>query len=73
MIGKRLGHFVIVEEVDRGGMGEVYRARDEHLPRDVAIEILPVGTLANDQARRRFRREAEVVPAGSRGREPVAS
>jgi len=39
-------------------MGEVYRARDEHLERDVAIKVLPPGMLANDAARKRFRQEA---------------
>ncbi len=61
MIGKHFSHYRVVERVGAGGMGEVYRARDEHLPRDVAIKILPVGTLADDQARKRFRKEAETL------------
>ncbi len=61
MIGKRFSHYRIVERIGAGGMGEVYRARDEHLPRDVAIKILPAGTLADDQARKRFRKEAEML------------
>ncbi len=58
MIGKTLGHYRIVEKIGAGGMGEVYRARDEHLERDVAIKVLPAGTLADEAARKRFRKEA---------------
>ncbi len=61
MIGRRISHYRITERIGAGGMGEVYRARDEHLPRDVAIKILPAGTLADDLARRRFRKEAETL------------
>jgi serine/threonine-protein kinase len=58
MIGKMLGHNRIVEKLGEGGMGEVYRAFDEHLQRDVAVKVLPEGTLADEAARRRFRKEA---------------
>jgi serine/threonine protein kinase/tetratricopeptide (TPR) repeat protein len=58
MIGQTLGHYRIDEKIGAGGMGEVYRARDSHLDRDVAVKILPPGLLADDAARRRFRREA---------------
>ena len=58
MVGSRLGHFRIVARVGAGGMGEVYRARDEHLDRDVALKVLPAGLLADGEARRHFRREA---------------
>ncbi len=58
MIGQQLGHYRVVEKIGAGGMGEVYRARDEHLERDVAIKVLPVGTLADEAARKRFRKEA---------------
>ena len=58
MIGEILGHFRILEMIGAGGMGVVYRAHDEHLDRDVALKVLPVGTLTDDQVRRRFRQEA---------------
>ena len=58
MIGRILGHYRIVERIGAGGMGEVYLARDERLQRDVAIKILPAGTLADEIARTRFRKEA---------------
>src|SRR6266571_1706130 len=58
MIGRRLNHYVILERIGKGGMGEVYRARDERLHRDVAIKVLPEGLLADEKARQRFRREA---------------
>ncbi|MGH9779106.1 MAG: protein kinase domain-containing protein, partial [Candidatus Acidiferrales bacterium] len=58
MIGQRLAQYLIVERIGAGGMGEVYRARDERLERDVAIKVLPAGTLADEAARRRFRQEA---------------
>ncbi len=58
MIGKSLGRYKILEQIGAGGMGVVYRARDENLEREVAIKVLPAGTLEDPQARRRFRKEA---------------
>lgn len=58
MIGRTLGHYRIVEKIGAGGMGEVYRARDEQLDRDVALKVLPPGMLKDEKARRRFRNEA---------------
>src|SRR5689334_2721233 len=57
-VGQTLGHYRIIEQIGAGGMGVVYRARDEHLERDVAIKVLPVGTLADEGGRKRFRKEA---------------
>ena len=59
--GTRLGPYEIRSPLGAGGMGEVYRARDERLKRDVAIKVLP-GSLAGDSERlARFRREAQVL------------
>ena len=58
MIGQTLGHYRILEKIGAGGMGVVYRAYDERLERDVALKVLPPGTLADEAAHRRFRKEA---------------
>lgn len=58
MIGTRLGHYVIKEQIGAGGMGVVYRARDERLARDVAVKVLPSGSLSDEVARKRLHREA---------------
>jgi serine/threonine protein kinase len=61
--GVRLGTFEILEPLGAGGMGEVYRARDARLGRDVAIKILPE-ELARDPTRiARFEREARLLAA----------
>jgi serine/threonine protein kinase len=59
----KLGPYEIVSQIGAGGMGEVYRARDTRLGRDVALKILPA-ELANDTSRRqRFELEARAVAA----------
>jgi tetratricopeptide (TPR) repeat protein/predicted Ser/Thr protein kinase len=58
MIGQTVGHYVITEQIGAGGMGIVYRARDQRLNRDVALKVLPPGKLGDDAPRKRFRREA---------------
>lgn len=58
MIGQTLGHYRILEKVGAGGMGVVYLARDEQLDRDVAVKVLPSGTLTDEAVRRHFRKEA---------------
>jgi serine/threonine protein kinase len=60
--GTQIGPYEIVERLGAGGMGEVYRARDAKLQRDVAIKVLPAGTLDADRLAR-FEREARVLAA----------
>jgi eukaryotic-like serine/threonine-protein kinase len=61
--GDRLGPYEIVAPLGAGGMGEVYRARDSKLNRDVAVRVLPAA-LANDaQYMARFEREAQMLAA----------
>jgi eukaryotic-like serine/threonine-protein kinase len=61
VIGRALSTYRIVEKLGAGGMGEVYRARDEKLDRDVAVKVLPPGLLADETARGRFRKEAKAL------------
>ena len=61
MIGTTLSHYRILELLGAGGMGEVYRARDLHLDRDIAVKVLLRGSLADPSARQRFQREAHVL------------
>jgi TolB-like protein/Flp pilus assembly protein TadD len=56
--GTRLGHYLIGSPLGAGGMGEVYRARDERLQRDVAIKVLPEAVAADSARLDRFEREA---------------
>jgi serine/threonine protein kinase len=60
-VGTKLGPYEIIEPLGAGGMGVVYRARDERLQRDVAVKLLPLDTLDDDRARARFRREAHAL------------
>jgi serine/threonine protein kinase len=59
--GTRLGSYEIVSAIGAGGMGEVYRARDTKLDRDVAVKVLPLNALSDPHARTRLAREARVV------------
>ncbi|MBP1624834.1 MAG: serine/threonine protein kinase, partial [Acidobacteria bacterium] len=61
MIGKMLGHYQVTAQLGKGGMGEVYQAKDQKLGRDVAIKVLP-GEFAEDADRvARFQREARLL------------
>src|SRR5262245_11362115 len=59
--GTRLGPYEILAPLGAGGMGEVYRARDSRLGRDVAIKVLPAGLSSNPEVRARFEREARTI------------
>jgi len=61
--GTRLGPYEILAPIGAGGMGEVYRARDERLKRDVAIKILPASFSSNPERLRRFEKEAQAASA----------
>ena len=59
--GTRLGRYQIVDLCGKGGMGEVYRARDSRLDRDVAIKVLPTELSRDATFRQRFEREAKTI------------
>src|SRR5262245_34225654 len=61
--GTRIGAYEIVRQIGAGGMGEVYRAHDPKLKRDVALKILPEHTAADLERRARFEREAQSIAA----------
>ncbi len=63
MVGKTLGHYEILEPLGKGGMGEVYRARDTKLKRDVAIKVLPEELSADPDRLARLEREAHLLAA----------
>jgi serine/threonine protein kinase len=60
MIGQTLGHYRIEEKLGEGGMGEVYRARDTVLGREVAVKVLPADKVRADRLQR-FLREARAA------------
>jgi serine/threonine protein kinase/Tol biopolymer transport system component len=62
-VGSRLGSYEILAPLGAGGMGEVYRARDSKLSRDVAIKVLPAGLAQDPASLKRFEREARAVAA----------
>ena len=60
-VGSRLGPYEILSPLGAGGMGEVYRAKDPRLARDVAVKVLPEDFLEGEEARARFEREARIA------------
>jgi eukaryotic-like serine/threonine-protein kinase len=61
MVGRTLGSYTLTARIGAGGMGEVYRARDSKLRRDVAIKVLPLSVASDPDRRARFAREARVL------------
>jgi Tol biopolymer transport system component len=61
--GSRVGHFEILGEIGAGAMGEVYRARDTELGRDVALKVLPASVAGDPDRLARLRREAQMIAA----------
>ncbi len=63
LVGQTLQHYRIQEKIGEGGMGVVYRARDEHLKRDVAIKVLPPELVVDSERKKRFVQEARAASA----------
>jgi len=63
MTGRTLAHYEILEKLGEGGMGVVYKARDTHLDRFVAIKVLPPEKVADPERKRRFVQEAKAASA----------
>ena len=63
MAGQLLGHYRVLEKIGSGGMGEVFRARDERLGRDVAVKLIRPASSANPDHLRRFEQEARAAAA----------
>ena len=63
LIGKTIGAYHVLDKLGEGGMGEVYRARDTRLRRDVAIKVLPVAVAGDPERLARFEREARTLAA----------
>ena len=61
MIGQTIAHYTITEKIGKGGMGEVYRATDTKLHRDVALKVLPEAFVSDRERMARFSREAQVL------------
>ena len=61
MIGTSISHYKVLEKIGEGGMGEVYRAQDPHLDREVAIKVLPEQFTRDPQRLARFEREAKLL------------
>jgi serine/threonine protein kinase len=63
MIGLAIGHYRIIEKLGEGGMGEVYRAADTRLGRDIALKVLPPALAHHPERLARFQQEARALAA----------
>jgi serine/threonine protein kinase len=63
MLGRTISHYEVLEKLGEGGMGVVYKAKDTHLDRLVAIKVLPPENVADPERRRRFTQEAKAASA----------
>ena len=63
MVGRVLDHYEIIQQLGRGGMGIVYKARDKHLDRVVALKVLPADKVADSVRKQRFVHEAKSASA----------
>src|SRR5262245_37993589 len=63
LTGRQVGHYQILSRLGEGGMGIVYKARDQHLDRFVAIKVLPPELVADPDRKRRFVQEAKAASA----------
>ena len=63
LVGRKLAHYEIRSAIGAGGMGEVFRARDTRLERDIALKVLPANMAADPERFARFQREARAVAA----------
>ena len=63
MVGRLVGHYRVLEKIGAGGMGEVFRARDERLGRDVALKLIRPASSDNPDHLRRFEQEARAAAA----------
>src|SRR5512147_2854299 len=63
MVGKTISHYQVLEKLGEGGMGVVYKARDAHLDRFVAIKVLPPEKVADPSRKARFVQEAKAASA----------
>jgi serine/threonine-protein kinase len=65
LIGRTLGHHRVVDKIGEGGMGEVFRASDERLDREVAIKVIHESVAQDADQFARFEREAKAVAIGA--------